>query len=56
MKVLGALILAIIVGLVALWLLVEVFLLALNLVGILIAVAIAVVVYLVAEKFIGKGR
>jgi hypothetical protein len=56
MKVLGSLLLAIAIGVIALWLLLELFIGALKLVGILIAVAIAVGVYFVAEKMIGKGR
>lgn len=56
MKALGSLLLAIAVGVIALWLLLELFIGALKLVGILIAVAIAVGVYFIAEKMIGKGR
>lgn len=56
MKALGSLLLAIAIGVVALWLLLELFIGALKLVGILIAVAIAVGVYFIAEKMIGKGR
>jgi hypothetical protein len=55
-KVLGSLLLAIAIGVIALWLLLELFIGALKLVGILIAVAIAVGVYFIAEKMIGKGR
>ena len=56
MKALGSLLLAIAIGVIALWLLLELFIGALKLVGILIAVAIAVCVYFIAEKMIGKGR
>jgi putative flippase GtrA len=56
MKALGSLILAIIVGLLVFWLLLELFIGALKLVGVLIAVAAAVLVYFIAEKAIGKGR
>jgi len=56
MKALGSLLLAIAIGVLALWLLLELFIGALKLVGILIAVAIAVGVYFIAEKMIGKGR
>jgi putative flippase GtrA len=56
MKALGSLILAIIVGVLLLWLLLELFIGALKLVGVLIAVAAAVLVYFIAEKAIGKGR
>jgi hypothetical protein len=56
MKALGSLLLAIVIGVLALWLLLELFIGALKLVGILIAVAIAVGVYFIAEKMIGKGR
>ena len=55
-KALGSLLLAIAIGVIALWLLLELFIGALKLVGILIAVAIAVGVYFIAEKMIGKGR
>jgi putative flippase GtrA len=56
MKALGSLLLAIAIGVIALWLLLELFIGALKLVGILIAVAIAVGVYFIAEKMIGKNR
>lgn len=56
MKALGSLLLAIAIGVLALWLLLELFIGALKLVGVLIAVAIAVGVYFIAEKMIGKGR
>ena len=48
--------LILVIGVIALWLLLELFIGALKLVGVLIAVAIAVGVYFVAEKMIGKGR
>jgi putative flippase GtrA len=56
MKALGSLILAIIVGVLLLWLLLQLFVGALKLVGVLIALAVAVLVYFIAEKAIGKGR
>jgi hypothetical protein len=55
-KALGSLILAILVGFVLLWVLLQLFVGALKLIGVLIAIAAAVVVYLLAEKLIGKGR
>jgi hypothetical protein len=55
-KALGSLILAILVGFVLLWVLLKLFVGALKLIGVLIAIAAAVVVYLLAEKLIGKGR
>ncbi|MBB3910423.1 MULTISPECIES: hypothetical protein [Sphingomonas] len=56
MKALGSLILAILVGFVALWVLLQLFVGALKLIGVLIAIGVAVVAYLLAEKLIGKGR
>nr|WP_221214955.1 hypothetical protein [uncultured Sphingomonas sp.] len=55
-KALGSLILAILVGFVALWVLLQLFVGALKLIGVLIAIGVAVVAYLLAEKLIGKGR
>jgi hypothetical protein len=55
-KALGSLILAILVGVFALWLLLQLFVGALKLVGVLIAIGLAVVAYMLAEKLIGKGR
>ena len=54
MKALGSAVLAAIVGLVVLWLLVKLVFFTLKLVGILIAVAIAVAVYLVIEKMVRR--
>ncbi|MFZ3484681.1 hypothetical protein [Sphingomonas sp. 3-13AW] len=56
MKALGSLLLAIVVGFVLLWVLLQLFVGALKLIGVLIAIAAAVVVYLLAEKLFGKGR
>lgn len=56
MKALGSLILAILVGVFALWLLLQLFVGALKLIGVLIAIGLAVMAYLLAEKLIGKGR
>jgi multisubunit Na+/H+ antiporter MnhE subunit len=55
-KALGSLILAILVGFVALWVLLQLFVGALKLIGVLIAIGLAVVAYMLAEKLIGKGR
>lgn len=55
-KALGSLILAILVGFVALWVLLQLFVGALKLIGVLIAIGVAVVAYVLAEKLIGKGR
>jgi hypothetical protein len=55
-KALGSLLLAIVVGFVLLWVLLQLFVGALKLIGVLIAIAAAVVVYLLAEKLFGKGR
>ena len=55
-KALGSLILAILVGFVALWVLLQLFVGALKLIGVVIAIGVAVVAYLLAEKLIGKGR
>ncbi|GAA0461444.1 hypothetical protein GCM10009095_31390 [Sphingomonas molluscorum] len=55
-KALGSLVLAILVGFVALWVLLQLFVGALKLIGVLIAIGVAVVAYLLAEKLIGKGR
>ncbi|MCC2975840.1 hypothetical protein LK533_04010 [Sphingomonas sp. PL-96] len=56
MKALGSLILAIVVGVVLLWVLLQLFVGALKLIGVLIAIGAAVIVYMLAEKLIGKGR
>ena len=55
-KALGSLILAILVGFAALWVLLQLFVGALKLIGVVIAIGVAVVAYLLAEKLIGKGR
>ncbi len=56
MKAFGSLVLAIVIGVIVLWLLLELFIGALKLVGVLIALAIAVGVFFIAQKAIGKGR
>ena len=48
--------LAVLVGIVVLWIALKLFIGALKLVGVLIAVAAMVAVYFIAEKAIGKGR
>ncbi len=53
---LGRLLLAVLVGIVVLWIALKLFIGALKLVGVLIAVAAMVAVYFIAEKAIGKGR
>lgn len=55
-RALGSLLIAILVGIVVLWIALELFIGALKLVGVLIAVAAMVAVYFIAEKMIGKGR
>ncbi|MBD8679022.1 hypothetical protein [Sphingomonas sp. CFBP 13720] len=56
MRGLGRLLLAVLVGIVVLWIALKLFIGALKLVGVLIAVAAMVAVYFIAEKAIGKGR
>ena len=57
MKPLGSAIIAILVGLVALWLLVKLVFFGFKLIGIAIAIGLAVVVYLVIEKMVrSAGR
>jgi hypothetical protein len=57
MKSLGSAIVAILVGLVALWILVKLVFFTLKIVGVLIAVVLAVAVYLVIEKMVrSAGR
>ncbi|WP_156140887.1 hypothetical protein [Sphingomonas sp. 37zxx] len=56
MKGIASVLLAIVIGIVLLWLAVELLIGAIKLVGILIAIAIAVGVYFFAERAIGKGR
>jgi len=56
MRALGSLMLAVIVGIVLIWLFVHLLIGALKLVGILIAIGLAVAVYFIAEKAIGRGR
>ncbi len=55
-KGIASVLLAIVIGIVLLWLAVELLIGAIKLVGILIAIAIAVGVYFFAERAIGKGR
>ncbi|WP_164490754.1 MULTISPECIES: hypothetical protein [unclassified Sphingomonas] len=56
MKALGSLLLAILVGIVVLWIALELFVGALKLLGIAIGIGAMVAVYFIAEKAIGKGR
>ena len=56
MKSLGSAAIAILIGLVALWLLVELVFFAFKLIGVVIAIGLAVVVYLVIEKMVRGGR
>jgi hypothetical protein len=56
MKALGSALVAILIGLVALVLLVKLVFFAFKLIGIVIAIGIAVVVYLVIEKMVRGGR
>ncbi|KQM41427.1 hypothetical protein [Sphingomonas sp. Leaf10] len=55
-KALGSLLIAVLVGIVVLWIALELFVGALKLLGIAIGIAVMVAVYFVAEKAIGKGR
>ena len=55
MKSLGSAAIAILVGLVALWLLVKLVFFALKIVGVLIAVGLAILVYFVVKNMILKG-
>jgi heme A synthase len=57
MKSLGSLVVAILVGILALWLLVKLVFFALKLAGIAIAIALAVAAYFAVERMIrGNGR
>ena len=55
MKSLGSLLLSILVGIVAIWLLVKLVFTGLKLVGILIGLAIAVGAYFAVRRMIGSG-
>lgn len=55
-RVLGSLVLAILVGLVAIVVLFQLLVGALKLVGVLIGIGLAALVYFAAEKMIGAGR
>ena len=55
MKVLGSILFALLMGITAIWLLIELLRAALKLVAILIGVGLAVIVYFVAEKLLRKG-
>ncbi|KQM18595.1 hypothetical protein ASE73_07070 [Sphingomonas sp. Leaf24] len=55
-RALGSLLIAALVGVVVLWIALELFVGALKLLGVAIGVAAMVAVYFVAEKAIGKGR
>jgi hypothetical protein len=56
MRALGSLIIAILVGVVAIWLFFHLLVGAIKLVGVLIGIALAVLVFFVAERLIGVGR
>ena len=56
MRAIGALLIAILVGIVAVWVFFKLLVGTVKLVGILIAVALAVLAYFVAERLIGRGR
>ncbi|UZK70158.1 hypothetical protein OKW76_03645 [Sphingomonas sp. S1-29] len=56
MKGIASILLAIVVGIVLLWLAIQLLVGVIKLVGVLIAIVIAVAVYFFAEKAIGKGR
>jgi hypothetical protein len=56
MRPLASLILAVIIGIVAIWLLIQLLGVALKLVAILIGLGLAVVAYFFAEKLVGRGR
>jgi hypothetical protein len=55
MKPLGSLLFAILVGVIAIWLFIKLLGLAFKLLGIAIAIALAVGVYFAARKLIGRG-
>ena len=56
MRALGSLILAVVVGIVLIWLFVELLIGVFKLIGVLIAIGLAVAVYFIAERAIGRGR
>ncbi|WCT72302.1 hypothetical protein PQ455_11705 [Sphingomonas naphthae] len=56
MRSLASLFLAIVVGIVAIWLLLKLLGLALKLVAIAIGIGLAVIAYLFVEKLVGQGR
>ncbi len=56
MRALGSLLLSILIGIVVLWIALKLFVGALKLIGLLIALAAMVAVYFIAQKAIGKGR
>ncbi len=55
MRSLGALFAAILIGIFAIWLLIQLLGIALKLVGLLIGIGIAVLVYLYIERMIRRG-
>jgi hypothetical protein len=55
MRSCGALIAAILIGIFAIWLLIQILGVALKLVGLLIGIAIAVIAFLIIERMV-KGR
>ena len=57
MRSCGALVAAILIGIVAIWVLINLLGIALKLVGLLIGIALAVIAFLVIERMIaGRGR
>ena len=56
MKAIGSILIALVVLVLGLWLLLQLFIGVLKLIGVLIAVALAVGAYFLAEKLIGQGR
>jgi hypothetical protein len=57
MRSFGALVAAILIGIVAIWLLIKVLGIALKLVGLLLGIALAVIAFLIIEQMIkGRGR
>jgi hypothetical protein len=57
MRSCGALLAAILIGIVAIWVLIKLLGIALKLVGLLIGIALAVIAFLIIERMIaGRGR
>ena len=55
-RALGSLLIAVLVGIVVLWIALQLFVGAPKLIGVAIGIAAMVAVYFIAEKAIGKGR